>query len=100
MEEQEERDVYIERQEAAIRDVEDEIKKLRGRVDKAKADAKSEYLEQAEGLKRKLREAKERLRELNAGAEDAWQEMRSGVDSSMSDLRASMKAAREKLRGV
>jgi uncharacterized protein involved in exopolysaccharide biosynthesis len=94
----EERDMYIERQEAAIRDLRKEIRGLAARAT-ASGNVNAVYLEQAARLRGRLTEATARLREINAAAGDAWLQLRRDVDSSVTALRTSVKAAGEALRG-
>jgi len=80
------KEAYQEKVEAQLEELRARIELMEAKAERAKAEAKVEYSEQVVELRRKWKEAEERLEGLKAAGIEAWNELTAGVDEAMTAL--------------
>jgi DNA repair exonuclease SbcCD ATPase subunit len=70
-----------------------EIDELNARAGKAKAEAKTEHLNQIDDLRAKKEAAQNQMKQLQAAGDDAWDEMKAGVEKSWAELTGAFASA-------
>jgi chromosome segregation ATPase len=92
------RKAYLKKLEARLEDWVDEISRIRGEAEKAKADMKIKYQEQLEVLRTRQELAFERIRELRDAGAGNWGKFKSGAEGAVEDLKKAVEDAIAKLR--
>jgi hypothetical protein len=92
------RKAYLKKLESRVEDWMDEISRIRGEAEKAKADMKGKYAEQLEVLRSRQGLALERIRELREAGAGNWGKFKSGAEASVDDLKKAVEDAIAKLR--
>jgi uncharacterized coiled-coil DUF342 family protein len=87
------RDVYQEKMDAQLRQWDAQIAELRAKADKAKAQAKIEYLERVEEIRSKRDTAARKLEELKKTSDDAWADVKNGLEKAWKDLGSAIDSA-------
>ena len=88
------KDAYQEKLEAKLKEWNAEIEKLEAKAAKAKADARINYNEKLEDVKRKREAAREKLSELKGAGENAWENLKAGVENAWQSLEDAVKSAK------
>jgi multidrug resistance efflux pump len=81
-----ERQHYIEKAEARLRQWNAEIDKAEAKLDEAETDGKFKYRRQLEEMRTRRDEATERIREIAEVGDGAWDDMKSGFDNAWDDI--------------
>ncbi len=63
-----------------------ELDELKARAGKAKAESKTELLNQVEALRMKKETAQNKLKQLQEAGEGAWDDMKAGIEKSWTEL--------------
>jgi hypothetical protein len=84
-------EAYRERAQAQLREWKADIDKLMARANKAKADGKIQFYEQAEVLNAKYQAALKRAQELKDAGEDEWQEFKIRVEVAWGEVKDALK---------
>jgi DNA repair exonuclease SbcCD ATPase subunit len=77
-----------------------EIDELNGRAGRAKAEARTEHLNEIEGLRAKKEAAQSQMKQLQAAGDDAWDDMKAGVEKSWTELTDAFASAFAKFAAV
>jgi uncharacterized coiled-coil DUF342 family protein len=83
---------------AALSELDAQIQLLQAKAGKQAADARIEYGNELEALRRRRDELGDRLRELQQTGGDAWKDLLNGLESAMASMRDSLKSAIERFR--
>lgn len=94
----EKKQAYVEKYKAQIAEWEADIDKLKAKAAEASADARIEYEEQLESLKRKTADQRRKLDELQEAGEDTFDELRKGFEAAWQELSSSWENVKAKLR--
>jgi uncharacterized coiled-coil DUF342 family protein len=86
-------DAYVQKMKAKLDEWNAELDKLSAKADAAEADAKLQYNEQIEGLRKQRDAARQKLEELASARDDAWDDVRQGVESAWEQMRDAFSAA-------
>lgn len=89
----EKKQAYRKKIESQLQEWEAKIDVLRAKAEKSKAEAKVEYLDRIETLRRRQEALAGRARELKSSSDAAWNELKSGIERGMNDLKESIKQA-------
>lgn len=92
------KEAYQEKLEAQLRIWNAKIEELKGKADKAEAEAKIRYQEQLQALRAKQEEAEKRLRELKAAGEGAWEDLKGGIEKVWDELRDAVEKAASRFK--
>jgi len=87
---------YIDKAKARLEQWEAEIDKLKARMDEAGADARIEYREELDDLRKRRTEAKEKLSKLADAGDDAWDDVRQGLEAAWDKAESAFKKARSR----
>ncbi len=90
------KEAYQQKLEAQLKEWAAGIEVLKARAEKAKAEAKIEYMEQIDKLHSHEEAAKAKLQELKHSGEHAWEELKPGLERSWSELKSALEHARSK----
>lgn len=94
----EDRQIYIDKMAAQLKEWDAEIRKMEAKADAAKADLKTDYQQQISELRRKKQEAQKKLTQIQEAGEGAWDELKDGLEQSWKTLESSVKNALAKFR--
>ncbi|MCG7852737.1 MAG: hypothetical protein MIO92_09465, partial [Methanosarcinaceae archaeon] len=89
---------YERRIEAELHEWGTKIDILKAKAEASKAEARSIYVNQIEGLKAKQEAAKRKLNQLRESGEEAWEDVKKGVDTALTDLGKAIKDALSKFQ--
>ncbi|MBN2365999.1 MAG: coiled coil domain-containing protein [Calditrichaeota bacterium] len=87
------RQMYIDKLSAQLKEWDAEISKLEAKADKVKADARIEYEKQITDLQNKKLEVKNRIGEIREAGEDAWEELKEGAEKSIQTMKNALNNA-------
>lgn len=87
------KDAYVEKLQAKMDGWNAEIDKLKAKADSAEADAKIQYYEQIDELRKEQLEAQDKLNELQKAGETAWEDLKAGVENAWDSLENAVKKA-------
>ena len=79
-----ERDAYIRKLEAQLKEWDAAIDKLQAKAKKAEAEAQLTYKKQLKALRAQRKEAMEKMEEMRQASEGAWHDMKSGMEQAWS----------------
>lgn len=82
-----ERQAYIEKLEATLKEWDSQISKLSAKVKKVKADIKIDYNNKLDHTKAKREELASKIQDLQLSGDDAWQAIKDGADLISSDIK-------------
>lgn len=88
---------YIDKAKARLEQWESEIEKLRAKMEEAGADAKIEYRDELDELRKHRTEAKEKLSKLAEVGDDAWDDVRHGLEAAWDRVESAFKKAKSRL---
>ncbi|MGD2024995.1 MAG: hypothetical protein PVJ46_11520 [Methyloceanibacter sp.] len=88
-----ERDLYVQEMKAKLDEWNAQVDRLLAKADAAQADAKHEYNEQVEALKKQREAAIQRLNELQSKSDDAWEDLKAGTDAAWDKMTSALKNA-------
>ena len=94
----EEKNPYEEKYRAKLDEWNAEIDKLAARARQANADARIEYQEQIDNLRRHRDEAEKRLRALRESGDSAWKDLKKGADEAWDEMEKAFKKALTRFR--
>ncbi|MCJ7499243.1 coiled coil domain-containing protein [bacterium] len=94
----EDRKAYIDKMAAKLKAWDDEVQKLEGKADMAKAEVKAKYHEQINELRVKKEAAQQQLEKIQGASKVAWEELKEGIEQSWKILGDSVKSARDQLK--
>jgi len=80
------REVYIEKMAAKLKEWDAKIEKLEVKARNAKADVKKEYDEQIRELKKQRDKVQNRIHKLRESGDDTWDELKTGLEKSWKTL--------------
>lgn len=89
----ENRETYIDKMSAKLKEWDAEIQKLEAKSDTVKADVKAKYHNEIDSLRKKKDEAHEKLDEIQNASKDAWEDFKDGLDSAWDSLGFAVKSA-------
>ena len=92
-----EKQSYIDKAKARLDQWEAEIDKLRAKMDEAGADARIEYRDELDELRKRRAEAKEKLSKLADAGDDAWDDVRHGLETAWDRVETAFKKATSRL---
>lgn len=87
------KDAYAQKLQAQLDQWNAEIAKLKAKADSTQADAKIEYYEEIDRLRKEQLEAQEKLNELRQAGETAWEDLKAGVENAWDSLENALKKA-------
>jgi phage shock protein A len=87
------KEIYQQKAQARIDQMEAKINELRARFNEAKADAKMKVSNQFEDLTSRQETVENKIDQMKDAGEDAWKDMRSGLDTAMDELESSFNEA-------
>jgi len=94
----EKRDAFAQKLKAKIDEWNAEIDRLTAKAQQAEAEARMEYLEQVEEIRKHRDEARQRLKKLQEAGEGAWEDLKSGAEMAVDSMVQAVKSARERFR--
>ena len=78
--------VYIEKVQAQIREWEAKLDLLHAKADKATADAKIKYMKEIDKLKQQKTHIEEQLAEIRDAGEDIWEDIKDKLDDVQEEM--------------
>jgi multidrug resistance efflux pump len=93
-----EHEAHLAKAKAALEELDAQIQLLQAKAEKQAADARIEYGNELEDLRRRRDELGERLKELQQTSGDAWNDLQHGLESAMASMRDSLKSAIDRFR--
>ncbi len=94
----ENKEAYRQKLEAQMREWSAKIDLLKARADQAEAEAKIEYRNRIEDLRKKREVLREKLRELQKATDAAWKDIRAGTERAAADLKDALQSAFSKFK--
>ena len=91
-----EKSAYRQKLEARLDQWQAEIDKLQAKAVEAGADARVEYEDQVDSLRKQQDAAREKLKEFDEASGEAWKDLKQGIEKAWDDLSASVKKATDK----
>ncbi len=89
---------YVKKLHAKIDEWNADIDKLVAKKDRLEANARLEYQERIEEIKKKRDDLKENISEINQASEGAWQDLKAGVDLSWEAMNQAIRSAASKFK--
>lgn len=83
----EDRKSYIDKLANQLKEWDDQLIELEGKVEKTRAEAKAELLKQIEALKVKKAGAESKLSQIQEAGEEAWETLKQGFEEGWKDIR-------------
>ena len=94
----ENKEAYRKKLEAQMREWSAKIDLLKARADQAEAEAKIEYRNRIEDLRKKRAVLQEKLNELKKASDAAWKDIKVGTERAATDLRDALQSAFSKFK--
>lgn len=91
-------DAYRKKIEAQLKEWNAKIEELKAKSEKLGADAKVEYAEQIEALRKGRDKLKAKLGDMSEGSDEAWHAFKSGVEKAAHEFKTGLNQAAEILR--
>ena len=91
-----EKDLYIEKLNAQLKEWSASIDVLKAKADKANADLKIAYYKQLDDLKMKRDTARNKIDDLKTAGDDAWERVTTPVEKSWGDIKAAFDKAQDR----
>ncbi|WP_291322620.1 hypothetical protein [Desulfonatronospira sp.] len=92
------RNAVVQKLKAKLDEWNAEIDRLNAKAEQTEAEAKMEYLQQVEELKKYRDEAQQKMEMLQEAGEGAWEDMKSGVEMAVESMAQAIKSARERFK--
>ncbi len=92
------REAFIEKFSAQLKEWNEEIGKLEAKARKAGEKSGEYYEKQIEDLKKRRTKAENKLEDIRNASENAWEELKSGTEKAFNDIKESAQAARSKFK--
>ena len=89
---------YEEKFAAQLEEWKAEIALLKGKADKAGAEAKADYYRTIESLQVKYDAAKMKLQQLRSVGDDAWEDLKTGAENVWADVKAAFNSAASRFK--
>jgi predicted P-loop ATPase len=93
-----EKDPYLKKADALVREWAAEMDKLKAKADQAEADAQIEYRNQIDDLRRRKERVQNKLDEIRSSSDAAFTELKSGLEQAVSDFRSGIERAVSKFK--
>lgn len=93
----EDRKTYIDKLAAQLKEWDSKIEELEARGQKVTAEARKEFSEEIEGLRKKKAETQEKLKNLREAGDSAWQDIKQGAEKSWKEMQNAFERAKSKL---
>ncbi len=93
-----EHEAHLAKAKAALDELDAQIQLLQAKAEKQAADARIEYGNELEDLRRRRRELGDRLKELHQTSGDAWNDLQRGLENAVASMRDSLKSAIDQFR--
>jgi hypothetical protein len=90
------RQAFIEKLNARLKQWDAEMDKLEARAQEAKADARIKYERRLAEVREKKTTAQRRLEEVKQSSENAWQELKKGAENAFDEVKQAFESARSK----
>ncbi|MCW0481106.1 coiled coil domain-containing protein [Gaoshiqia sediminis] len=94
----ENREKYIDKLSAKLKEWDADIQQLEEKMERAKTKVRADYQEELDELRARKDEAREKLREIQEASGDAWEELKVGMEKSWDILSDAFKNAFEKFK--
>lgn len=98
MAENQQKQAYIDKMDAQIRQWQAEVDKLKAKADEAKAGAEIEGGRKIQDLKARMEAVQGNLNDLRQKGEDKWQDVKAKVDSAAAELANGIEKFRSRLQ--
>jgi CII-binding regulator of phage lambda lysogenization HflD len=82
-----EKQAYLQKLSARLKQKEIDIEKMQAKIDAAKGDLGKDYLQAIDDLRMKKDTVTGNMKQLQESGDEVWDEIKQGVDKSWSDLR-------------
>lgn len=92
-----EKEAYIKKMNAQIREWKADLDKTVAQFDKAKAGAEIEYHKRAKQLNKKRKELEQELAKLQKAGEQGWEEIQARADKTWKDIQGGLGEMRKRL---
>ncbi len=92
------REAFIEKLEAQMREWSTRFEELKGRARKASSARRAEYAKQIATLQKRRDEATKKLRELREAGEHAWEELREAIEKAWEEMAVELEGSMSRLR--
>jgi recombinational DNA repair ATPase RecF len=89
---------YLQKMADQLKEWDREINDLKARVSKARAESKTELLNQIDELHKKQENAHGKLKQLQDAGDDAWDEMKTGLERSWTEFKSAFSNASSKFK--
>jgi len=86
-------EAYQEKMEAQLKLLSARIDELKAKAQKAKTEAKIEYMEGLDALEKKRNDVKTRLEEVKKVGKSAGKDLKAGIEASLFDLKKAVESA-------
>ena len=93
-----EKEAYLKKLSARLKQKEIDIEKMQAKVDAAKGDLREAHLKEIKELRMKKNTVLDNMKQLQESGEEMWDEIKKGVDKSWSELRDAFSTVYAKLR--
>jgi len=92
------RKAYEEKLDAQLEEWSAQIALLKARADKARAEARIEYIKSIEALQHRQDEAGAKLRELKTSGDEAWEDIRTSAEKVWDEVKAAFQSAASRFK--
>lgn len=92
------RETFVEKLEAQMREWSTRFEDLKARVRKMKSARRAEYAKHIAALQARLDEGREKMRELRGTGEHAWEELREAVEKAWHEMSVALDRVVSRLR--
>jgi uncharacterized coiled-coil DUF342 family protein len=94
----EKRDAYVQKIKARVDEWNAEIDRLSARAEQAEADARIQYDEEIQTLKKFRDDTRNKLEKLEKSGDDAWEDLKSGAEMAFEAMNEAINSARKRFR--
>jgi len=92
------KEAYQEKLEAQLKQWSARLEELKGKADKATADAKIKMYREIEDLKARKEAAQQKLKEIKAAGAEKWESLKAASEKTMEDLKHKWESVKGKFR--
>jgi predicted nuclease with TOPRIM domain len=89
---------YLQNMAGQLKQWDSEINALKAKIDKAKAESKTELINEINELDSKKEKAKSKLKQLHKAGDGAWDEIKTGVEKSWTEFKGAFSNASAKFK--